>query len=188
MYQVVYTRLDTNGSRSGLCCFDLLAVPRGCLSPNNRTTPSPTPKDFRLLFPSAVVHRRLMINMSCVQATKAATPTAVRSRTMTVVSSPLCVAVAPYTRPVLNAPWHTLRRPALAFEAVSRGGASARFRDFALTSAPLAPPSRSPSPSSRPGLVIANSLRGGCATGSVEDQHGRARRPLQRFFAPALVW
>eukprot|EP00903_Cladosiphon_okamuranus_P019100 g17577.t1 len=102
---------------------------------------------------------------------------------MTTVSFPssLCVAVAPYTQPALNVPCHALRRPAAsALTKASSGKAAACFRHLALTSRSSA--------SSRPGLVIANSLRGGGAPGRAEVQRGRARRPLRRFFVPGLVW
>lgn len=118
-----------------------------------------------------------------------ASPTTGRLRGMT---SPLCVAVAPY-RPVLyDVSYHTLRRPASAFEAASSCEAAACFGDLPLTSAALvsattrvSSPSRSPSP---PGLLVAKSLRGGCATGRARVPRRRARRPLRRFYAPALVW
>lgn len=161
----------------------------------NAQHPSPTSRKSSLAF------LPLFAVVSCSTCTHRGHHTA-HHPSMTVVvssSSSLCVAVALHTRPALHVPHHALRRPASAFEAASRGEACASFGDStAVTSVqlvsateiavPPVSPSRSASSPSPPGLLIANSLRGGCATGRTGVRYRRARRPLRRFFAPALVW
>lgn len=144
-------------------------------------------KDFQLVFFS----HSPSFTLKNLRMAARATPRPLRR--MTVVSSPssLCVAVAPYTRPALCVPYHALRRRASESEAASSGGVSDRFLDPPVTSTALVWSTKSPlGSSSRRGLDIANSLRGGCATTGREDvrRRGRPRRPLRRFFPPALVW